>query len=76
MQIRGMQMTKFVSPAIASEQLGVTVRYLNQLVKTSKDWKVNVHYRDVRSPMAERPSYQYNLEEINKWFAVKPEKRA
>jgi hypothetical protein len=41
---------KFVSPAIASEQLGLSDRYLRELIKTSQDWKVNVHYRDVRSP--------------------------
>jgi hypothetical protein len=67
---------KFVSPAIASEQLGLSDRYLRELIKTSQDWKVNVHYRDVRSPMSSRPSYQYCVEEINKWFAIKPERRA
>jgi hypothetical protein len=66
-------MSKFVSSTIAAKELSISSEYLRGMIP---HWKYGIHYRDVRNPNATRAAWQYNLEEINKWFAIKPEKRS
>jgi len=68
-------MRKFVSPAIAAKELCLSISYLRNLVQIAQDWRKGIHYRDVRSPLSIRPSYQYCVEEINKWLNLSPSKR-
>lgn len=64
----------WLSTTKASEELGISREHLLQLRKDGS-LKVRKHWRDVGRSCSMRPTYQWNIEQVQKWLETPPEKR-